>query len=209
MTARRGLDGHVEMCACQTCRLMRRGRWLVLRSKDGMDVVRQEFKGTPTQELTFAKVKPCSIRHWRIVDDDGVVLHERPIDFRVDSEWSGYRIKIAVTSDVALSMNLDLGRDKIPPLTVPPVIVRPPPEPLAPFDLYADARPLPREFSQTRITCYMERWRSVGLNDEVAWSSEAGTVSKRLPADKRPAIGRVMHTDQYARTCVVLLYATC
>ncbi len=72
---RRGLAGHVEMCACKPCQIHRRVTHIVLRSYDGKDLATIEWDGVSSY-VTWKATKSGRIRHWRMFDADGPVVVE-------------------------------------------------------------------------------------------------------------------------------------
>lgn len=73
VTARkRGEPNHVDYCACKPCTIRRRAKEVVLRTKGGKET-RVAWDGIAGVVRWTAEHKD-KVRHWKIVDDDGLVL---------------------------------------------------------------------------------------------------------------------------------------
>jgi hypothetical protein len=76
----RGVPGHVVMCACKPCQVRRDGVRIVLRSKDGKDVVSMPWDGIARQ-LVFSSAARSAIRHWWLLDKDDCILASGALSF--------------------------------------------------------------------------------------------------------------------------------
>ena len=80
---RRGTPGHVDECACAPCRIRRRATLLVVRSKDGHDIIKTTWDGVVDSFTTKAQ-KSGSVRHFKFLDDSGEIVAEGRVSAYID-----------------------------------------------------------------------------------------------------------------------------
>lgn len=70
----RKTPGHVDMCACPMCTVRRRGREVILRTKDGKEY-RAPWDGSQDKvSWNYTGKVKGELRHWKLVDEDGDVV---------------------------------------------------------------------------------------------------------------------------------------
>ena len=74
----RGEPGHVEYCACKPCTVRRRGRVVLLKTKDGK-TTSLSWDGV-SRDISFNAPWPGPVRHWMLLDEDGDVLSDGMCD---------------------------------------------------------------------------------------------------------------------------------
>lgn len=83
-TSGRGEPGHVLNCACKPCQIRRLAQEIVLRTKDGKDMVRLPWDGV-SKELRFTPNKSGHIMHYHFVDGGGKVIAQGNLDTYVSA----------------------------------------------------------------------------------------------------------------------------
>lgn len=89
---RLGEPGHVEACACRRCRIRRAATTIVVRSREGKDVVRVPWDGT-AESVTWSPKEDADARNWMLLDAEGAVLasgHTPPIRVERGSPYTSH-----------------------------------------------------------------------------------------------------------------------
>lgn len=77
--ARRGVPGHVEMCACKPCQIRRRTRTIIIRSKAGEDLCRAAWNGRDDNPYVLFD-RAGLPRHFALLDEDGNIIASGVLD---------------------------------------------------------------------------------------------------------------------------------
>lgn len=80
----RGEPGHVLNCACKPCQIRRLTKEVVLRTKDGKDLVRLPWDGV-SKDLRFTPGKSGYVMHYHFVDNDGKIIARGNLDKYLDA----------------------------------------------------------------------------------------------------------------------------